>query len=74
MYCLYDTFNNRIVSRHRTVTGLVKAEIRMQNRVSRQSPGSYLPTDIRRLRDDKPEKLHDLDPAFCSYRYHPLRG
>ena len=46
MYCLYDTFNKCIVSRHRTVKAVAAADVKLQNSLSR---GSYLPTTIRKI-------------------------
>jgi hypothetical protein len=46
MYCLYDTFNNQIVSRHRTVEAAQKADDKLQNSLR---GNSYLPTQIREI-------------------------
>ena len=46
MYCLFDTFNKNIISRHRTVAAVAAADVKLQNSLSR---GSYLPTTIRKI-------------------------
>lgn len=46
MYCLFDTFNKNIISRHRTVKAVAEAAIKLQNSLSR---GSYLATTIRKI-------------------------
>jgi hypothetical protein len=46
MFCLYDTFNNQIVSRHRTVEAAQKADDKLQNSLR---GNSYLPTQIRKI-------------------------
>jgi hypothetical protein len=50
MYAVYDTFNNRVVSRHRTIEAAVKADRRFQNRVQRiHGQSSYIPTKIKKI-------------------------
>jgi hypothetical protein len=53
MYAIYDTFNDRIVSRHRTIDAAIKADQRLQRSV-KQSNGatSYLPTELRTIDKD----------------------
>ena len=46
MYCLYDTFNDKIVSRHLTVEAAQKADDKLQNSLR---GNSYLPTQIREM-------------------------
>jgi hypothetical protein len=46
MFCLYDTFNNCIISRHRTVEAAQKADDKLQDSFRN---GSYLPTQIRKI-------------------------
>jgi len=46
MLCLYDTFNNKIVSRHRTFEAAQKANDKLQNSLR---GNSYLPTQIRKI-------------------------
>jgi hypothetical protein len=62
MLCLYDTFNNKIVSRHRTVEAAQKADDKLQDSFRN---GSYLPTQIREIVKGEavwiPES-HECDP------------
>lgn len=47
MYQLIDTFNDRIISRHRTIGAAVKADAKFQRRVKRANGnGSYIPTKV----------------------------
>jgi hypothetical protein len=48
-YTLHDTFNDYIISRHRTLEGAVRADLAHARAVKRfHGPNSYLPTEIRR--------------------------
>ena len=69
MYELYDTFNKRVVSRHRTLDAAVKADRRLQRAVKRgNGQSSYLPTeyhkDGERLTDD------EYEIALCLTQKH----
>ena len=46
MYCLYDTFSDKIVSRHRTILAAQKADDKLQKSLR---GNSYLPTQIREV-------------------------
>lgn len=67
MYELYDTFNGRIVSRHRTIENAVKANIRLQRRTKKYNGDScYIPTQILDrdgdpITSDHPEYEHLWD-------------
>ena len=50
MYCLLDTFNDKIVSRHRTILAAQKADDKLQNSLR---GNSYLPTEIREIVNGK---------------------
>jgi hypothetical protein len=53
MYAIYDTFNNRIVSRHRKIVAAIKADQRLQRSVKRANGAtSYLPTELRTIEKD----------------------
>lgn len=74
MFCLFDTFNNREISRHRSLTACYRAKAR----IDRSMPnGSYLPTSPRRivkgelvhLDDEEQQEWIYLDQEFC---YSPL--
>ena len=54
MFCLYDTFNNCIISRHRTVEAARKADDKLQNSLR---GNSYLPTQIREIINGEAVKI-----------------
>lgn len=46
-YRIYDTFNNRVISNHRTIEAAVKAESKFSARVKKANGrNSYIPTRI----------------------------
>jgi hypothetical protein len=48
MYALIDTFNDRVLSRHKTIAACVNADSRFQKRLKRNNGAScYIPTTIR---------------------------
>lgn len=50
MYALLDTFNCRIISRHRTPEAVGRADRRYQRAVKKANgPSSYIPTAIVRI-------------------------
>lgn len=63
LYVVMDTFNDKEVSRHRTLAAAVKADDRFRRAVRRANgSGSYIPTAIldpagQRISDGHPE--HD---------------
>ena len=66
MYTLIDTFNNTIISRHRTLKAAVKAEFKYSDAVKRSNGlNSYLPMQIlasgKRLSEDQ------IDEAYGYY-------
>ena len=47
MYELYDTFNDRVISRHRTIKNAVRADIRLNRRIKKyHGQNSYIHTQI----------------------------
>ena len=58
MYCLYDTFNKCVISRHRTVKAVAAADVKLQNSLS---GGSYLPTTIRKIVKGEPVEIDDSE-------------
>ena len=47
MYTLTDTFNDRVISRHRTLAAAAKAELKFSRAVRRHSGNtSYIPTAL----------------------------
>ena len=64
-YTLHDTFNDYIISRHRTLEGAVRADLAHAKAVKRfHGPNSYIPTEIRcdgkRLDDDQMESMQSI--------------
>jgi len=64
-YTLHDTFNDYIISRHRTLEGAVRADLAHARAVRRHNgPTSYIPTEIRcdgkRLDDDQMESMQSI--------------
>ena len=48
MFALYDTFNGRILSRHRTIEAAAKADIKFRRAFQRANgKNSYIPTTLR---------------------------
>lgn len=46
-YTLLDTFNDRVISRHKTLEAAVRAEIKHDKAVKKHNgQSSYIPTDI----------------------------
>jgi hypothetical protein len=66
MYALYDTFNDRIISRHRTIEAVAKAKKTFLNRVERANGrGAYVPVQIREIdANGMPVKPHDDDVDY----------
>jgi hypothetical protein len=69
---IFDTFNRRIVSSHRSLRTAVIAASKFQRRVRRSNgPNSYIPTRIEYLtQDDDPQwlavpfdEIHDAEYA-----------
>lgn len=62
MFEVYDTFNNKVISRHRSLVAAVKANESFQAKVSKANgAGSYIPTVYHQ--DGKPVLPEDLDEA-----------
>lgn len=62
MLALYDTFNERIISRHRTVRAANAANDRLQKAVKRHNgPTSYIPIVLRRIGKDGDLERFDID-------------
>lgn len=64
-YTLHDTFNNYLISRHRTLEGAVRADLAHARAVRRHNgPTSYVPTEIRcdgkRLSDEQIESAQGI--------------
>jgi len=65
MYELNDTFNNQIISRHRTIGAAVKADIRHARAVIRNAGmNTHIPTSITHNGDTLTwGELEDVDAA-----------
>ena len=64
MYLLLDTFNHRVISRHRTLRTAFAGERYFASLVARKnSKGSYIPTAIRR----KSKLLRALHTSSSEY-------
>lgn len=64
-YTLHDTFNDYLISRHRTLEGAVKADLAHARAVRRANgASSYIPTEIRcdgrRLDDEQMESMQSI--------------
>ena len=67
MYALYDTFNGRVISRHRTPAAVGRANSRFQRAVKRANgQSSYIPTTIKQRVSGKwePCDQNTYDEAF----------
>jgi hypothetical protein len=71
MFALWDTFNDKAISRHRTIENVAKAWSKHSRWWKRKGDGSYIPTDIRnedgsRVSDEDIElfidRLNHFDP------------
>jgi hypothetical protein len=64
MYQLIDTFNERLISRHRTLDALARAERRFDRAVKRNNgPGSYIPTGVLAPDGTRIDLTDDRDPS-----------
>ena len=74
MYCLFNDFSGREISRHRSLIACYKAKARIDRSLTN---GSYLPMSPRRivkgelvrLDDGEQQKWYAIDQKFC---YSPL--
>jgi len=67
MFCLYDTFNNRIISRHRSVRAVVRAAETLDRTMQN---GSYLPTTIKKITSGEPvETTDEIKEQYLCERY-----
>ena len=73
MYVLYDTFNDRIVSRHRKLVAACKANERFQRQIKKNNgANSYIPVDLRILhKDGRLEKLEEGSPDQAFWLTYP---
>jgi hypothetical protein len=71
MFALLDTFNDHVISRHRTIEAAVKADRRHQRSIKRMhGPASYIPTKIMRLEADGAlSPVSDEEAQYVYYCY-----
>ncbi len=70
MYVLFDTFNSKPISRHRTIKAAVKADIRFQRAVKRANgKSSYIPTQIREETKDGLQAIDGESWLYADYLY-----
>ena len=53
MFALFDDFNNRIISRHRTIIVVVRSCLQLSRHMARNNPGSFLPMKIVKIESGK---------------------
>lgn len=60
MYCIYDDFNGCVISKHRTLEGLVKGTRKFWRMFyANNSANSYIPLSYRRLNSGEWIRLDD---------------
>jgi len=71
MFAILDTFNNKMVSRHRTVAAAVEANARFQRAIKRNNgQSSYIPVDLRAIaKDGSLSRLDDESPEMQEWLY-----
>lgn len=67
MFLLYDTFNNRLISRHRTVLNAMKASQRHNKIFKANGQNSYIPTEIR---NNLGQKVSENEIIDCERYLH----
>jgi endo-1,4-beta-mannosidase len=71
MFVLYDTFNSRIVSRHRSIEAATLANKKLQREIKRNNgQSSYLPTTIKRIDSGELVDLTDSEYHWQLYCDH----
>jgi hypothetical protein len=63
MFVLFDTFNNKTISRHRTPDAAAKAKSRFSNAITRRSPGSYIPVKLMIESVDEKKRIKLVEPS-----------
>lgn len=74
-YRVYDTFNRRVVSNHRSLRTAVTAQNKFRRDIRRfNASASYIPTRIEMLDDDGDwlpvdiDEVHDMEQHLFFYR------
>lgn len=71
-YCVYDTFNSKIISKHRSVVAAIKADKEFKRTISRvHGKSSFIPTDLREVVNGNAIKLAEDSDAMATWLYHP---
>jgi hypothetical protein len=66
MYAIYDDFNRKIISRHRTVKNAAKAKVKFVSQFQRNnSSNSYLPVILVRV--DRGEVSPANEGDYCEF-------
>jgi hypothetical protein len=69
---LYDIFNQKVISRHKTIEAAGKANERFQKAVKKANgSSSYIPVDIR---IETKEGLAEFEPDSVDYLYWLVKG
>jgi hypothetical protein len=72
MFCIYDTFNNKIVSQHRTVVAAIKADQKFKRTINRvHGKDSFIPTELREVVNGEAVKIAEDSEAMAIWLYHP---
>jgi len=70
MFVLLDTFNDKIISRHRTPDAAAKAKSRFGNAIRRRSPDAYIPVKLMveeggKLTEPIEDDRERFDDVYC---------
>jgi hypothetical protein len=72
MFCIYDTFNNKIVSQHRTVVAAIKADQKFKRTINRvHGKNSFIPTELREVVNGEAVRLDPDCADLATWLYHP---
>jgi hypothetical protein len=67
---LFDTFNQKVISRHRSISAAGKANDKFQRAVKKNGSSSYIPVDIRWEDEDGTLFKFDVDsPVYLFWLY-----
>jgi hypothetical protein len=70
MYVLFDNFNDKTISRHRSLQAAVKADVRFQKRIKKvHGANSFTPTGIFIETSDGRQSIDSTKLAYVFYLY-----
>jgi len=70
MFVLFDTFNNQVVSRHRSIEAAEKADVRFQRAIKKANgKSSYIPTQIREETKDGLQAIREDQQEYAFHLY-----